>query len=134
MSFFSNPHGAEQEQNAQGDFWTNVPEAGDMMPGTLPGEERQQQTGSNEFEEETEQPPQYGQQQNTRYGQTAQTGETGETEQNAQSTQSAENAEDTVDEIANPAHQASRQDPLGSWTGVPDPDTEEVPTQDQDDL
>lgn len=29
---------------------------------------------------------------------------------------------------------ASRQDPLGSWTGVPAPDTYETPTQDADDL
>ena len=29
---------------------------------------------------------------------------------------------------------ASRQDPLGSWTGVPDTDAYETPTQDADDL
>ena len=29
---------------------------------------------------------------------------------------------------------ASRQDPLGSWTGVPAQETYETPTQDADDL
>lgn len=38
------------------------------------------------------------------------------------------------DELADPDFHASETDPLGSWTGVPDPDTNEIPTQDADDL
>ncbi len=44
---------------------------------------------------------------------------------------------DAAGEIADPDSQASPQDPLGSWTGVPDigtADAGELPTQDQDDL
>jgi hypothetical protein len=37
-------------------------------------------------------------------------------------------------DITDPEQRVSHTDPLGSWTGVPDPDTQEYPTQDQDDL
>lgn len=39
-----------------------------------------------------------------------------------------------ADSTADAQTNASRQDPLGSWTGVPEDDAGETPTQDADDL
>lgn len=129
LPFFGGPHGAEQEQNEQGDFWQNVPEAGDTLPGTLPSE--QEQVNETRQSSNAAQPgyvPAHG-----KYGASNSTDETDLFTDDMDNT-TEETRQSTEQELTDPDSQSSSQDPLGSWTGVPDPDTEEVPTQNQDDL
>ncbi len=97
------PRGAEEERE---DFWTNIPEGSDMLPGFLPGVP--------------------GAMPGFPAGMSARELRT-PAESRDQSPQQADNKKDVPP-------QTSHNDPLGSWTGVPEPGTHEVPTQDADDL
>ncbi|MDD4850352.1 MAG: hypothetical protein PHO10_06585 [Gemmiger sp.] len=160
--FFSGPHGAEQEEGPHADFWADVPEGGDMLPGSLPPEDDADTEGSEPgFSVNLQEPygPALGHRMHSEsQAESALPHETQEDAPDSESTESTEDTEDTeefedteeleepqnsqensdaVEEIADPENQASHNDPLGSWTGVPDlntPDLEEIPTQDQDDL
>lgn len=96
------PRGAEEEWE---DFWTDIPEGSDMLPGflpTVPGAMPGFPAGLSARELRTP----------------------AETHQTSQQ----------KGEPTDTPPQASRNDPLGSWTGVPESGADEVPTQDADDL
>ena len=107
VPFFSGPHGAEEERP---DYWQDIPEGGDMLPGVLP---------------ETPEFPYEDGANHTAPGENA-VG-VGEAPEPLKET-------GILEELTDPAFYASESDPLGSWTGTPDPDTGELPTQDQDDM
>lgn len=105
VSFFSGPHGAEEERP---EFWQDIPEGSDMLPGLMPGEQQTQDTETQQASVED----------------ALGVGEAPDELKEA----------GILEGLSDPEFFASEADPLGSWTGVPDPDTDEVPTQDQDDL
>ncbi|MDD6319598.1 MAG: hypothetical protein PUA63_01885 [Oscillospiraceae bacterium] len=100
------PRGAEEEHS---DFWTDLAEGADMLPGVLPAEEEQEK--SDLFSGLSAQEP-YGPAAAHRTGRTL-------------------NRRDGA--IVPETPLPSENDPLGSWTGVPE-NANEIPTQDQDDL
>lgn len=120
-SFFSGPHGAEEERP---DFWQDIPEGSDMLPGVMPaGPEGSGDPALDAVSGFSAQEP-YGP------GITHQP----DGPQNTDEAPAELDPDGGMGELSDPDFYASGTDPLGSWTGVPDPDTDEVPTQDQDDL
>lgn len=96
------PRGAEEERE---DFWTDIPEGSDMLPGFLPAAPGAM--------------PEYP------------------AGLSARELRTPAEAHNQAQSKAAPKHeppQASHNDPLGSWTGVPETGADEIPTQDADDL
>lgn len=118
------PRGAEDERR---DFWTDVPEGADMLPGALPDEGVGMQALSGLSAQEPYSPA------------VASLNADNDTFDEADAdldalAEQADRAARSAGMLQTPHQQSSSSDPLGSWTGVPSEDIYEVPTQDQDDL
>ena len=108
------PRGAEEEHT---DFWTNLPEGSDMLPGGLPAEPEGPRLDL--FSGLGAQEP---------YGPSTAPHEAGRHLNCRQQDTDRRDGAIVPDEPLSEGH-----DPLGSWTGVPE-NANEIPTQDQDDL
>lgn len=100
------PRGAEDERK---DFWTDIAEGADALPGELPPAERMTEL-ANLAGFDVQEP----------YAPTP-------------APDVADLPRPIADKLETENPDASHNDPLGSWTGVPE-ELGEIPTQDQDDL
>lgn len=123
---FSFKNNAHNEHNDQSNSWDAIPEGADLLPEVAPLNEGGAFQGAAGLMGQEPYSPAVA------HGMTGRDAEADKAEKTDADGQELPDGD--LNEITDPETHESKNDPLGSWTGVPDPNIQEIPTQDQDDL